>query len=295
MSLTSELEKAGSPINAFFKERFPKVNEFTRKEGPAIKAMNTLVPAVSRGNDLMLIGTAFDYRLRMHLKKGELPEGPVLEGLEMMKMLGSGNDRRQDAEWTLATEGLLDEISEGGEDELAKKSLVLAYLDAGFRSGGMWPKTMIDLTSSIRAGEDLEKEKYLSHIPNELAGEIQALMKSAEPEFPNGNTEIVLGPTFAGSAFVGGADADMILDDCLYEIKTTANPRDKLPANVRQLLGYLLLDWENEHGINQVGFYFSRQCRKISWDADSIVSQTANIGTNIQSLRDELKETIAVF
>ena len=117
-------------------------------------------------------------------------------------------------------------------------------------------------------------------------------MRGAEPEFPENNAEAVLGPTFAGSPFIGGADADMILDKCLYDIKTTANPRNNLPANIRQLLGYLLLDWENEHGINQVGFYFSRQCKQISWNAESLVSQTTTTGNDIQSLRDELRETI---
>ena len=97
-----------------------------------------------------------------------------------------------------------------------------------------------------------------------------------------------------GSPYLGGADADIVLDGCLYDIKTTANTRENFPAHIRQLLGYLLLDWENEHGIDRFGFYFSRQCHKTSWDAESLVRQTATTGSDIQSLRKELKETITI-
>ncbi|WP_406011800.1 hypothetical protein OG520_00980 [Streptomyces sp. NBC_00984] len=36
-------------------------------------------------------------------------------------------------------------------------------------------------------------------------------------------------------------------------------------AEVQQLAGYLLLDYDDTHAINRVGFYFSRQGALISW------------------------------
>ncbi|MGH2480861.1 MAG: hypothetical protein ACRDHW_14505, partial [Ktedonobacteraceae bacterium] len=35
----------------------------------------------------------------------------------------------------------------------------------------------------------------------------------------------VLNPTFAGSGDVGGADADMVVDGCLIDIKTSISPQ----------------------------------------------------------------------
>ena len=43
----------------------------------------------------------------------------------------------------------------------------------------------------------------------------------------------VLGPTFSGSRHVGGADADLMIDGFLYDIKTIINPRQVLPATIR--------------------------------------------------------------
>ena len=192
MSLTSELNTARTPINLFFKERFPGLTEFTKMEGPTIKAMRMLIPPINRGN-VRLVGSAFDYRLRMHLKSGEIPGGPILQGLQRMKSFGSGNADLQDAGWAVATEILLDELSEGGEEELVKKSVLLAYLDAGFRSGGKWPGPLTSLAESIEIGETLTKKNNLACIPDELADEVRTLMKGAEPEFPLSEGETVLG------------------------------------------------------------------------------------------------------
>ena len=293
MSLTSQLETAGSPINLFFKKNFPKITEFTKRERPAINKMKTLIPPTS-GNNPRLIGTAFDYRLRMHLAGRYFWDEKILEGLQLMQEAGSGNKKYQDDKWAETTREQLSEILEGEEQETAKKSLILGYLDAGLRSGGKWPKTLIDLAGSIKPKEILTKKKYLASIPNQLSDEIQTLIRGAEPEFPMNNTEIVLGPTFTGSQCAGGADADIILDGCLYDIKTTANPNNNFPDHIRQILGYLLLDWDNTYEIKQVGFYFSRQCRKISWDAEHLISQTTTEGKNIDNLKKELEETLSM-
>ena len=78
----------------------------------------------------------------------------------------------------------------------------------------------------------------------------------------------LLNPTFgAASGLVGGADADLLLDDCLIDIKTTKNPhldnRDFL-----QLIGYYLLHgFDGIHSddskttareVNSLAIYFSR-------------------------------------
>jgi len=67
-----------------------------------------------------------------------------------------------------------------------------------------------------------------------------------------------LNPMFAGSADVGGAGADLIVDGCLIEIKTLATP--KITGKMlHQLLGYVFLDYEGEHPLTQAGFYLARQ------------------------------------
>ena len=59
---------------------------------------------------------------------------------------------------------------------------------------------------------------------------------------------VVCGPVFAGSADIGGADADFIIDGLLLDCKSpcprTSSERGDLPAR-----GYLLLDYDDQYGI----------------------------------------------
>jgi hypothetical protein len=51
-------------------------------------------------------------------------------------------------------------------------------------------------------------------------------------------------PTFAQSRPLGGADADIVVDDLLLAIKVTARALDR--RNFFQLIGYLLADTDDE-------------------------------------------------
>jgi hypothetical protein len=80
-----------------------------------------------------------------------------------------------------------------------------------------------------------------------------------------GISAIVPGPCFAGSADVGGADADLIVGDFLLEIKTNGRPANTATQSLRQLLGYLLL----AYGIRSVGIYYTRHGQLIQWASKS--------------------------
>lgn len=82
-------------------------------------------------------------------------------------------------------------------------------------------------------------------------------------------------PVFDGSGLVGGADADFILGNRFYEIKAVLRPRDKLPDRLRQLIGYLLLDWNDRYGLETAGFYFARQGEFVSWPVAFLIPETA--------------------
>jgi hypothetical protein len=77
----------------------------------------------------------------------------------------------------------------------------------------------------------------------------------------------VCGPTFAGSADIGGADADFIVGGLLLDCKATIHPRAIGVAEIYQLAGYLLLDYDDRYRIDRVGFYLSRQGGLRTWEA----------------------------
>lgn len=103
---------------------------------------------------------------------------------------------------------------------------------------------------------------------------------------------MIANPTFLGSSDVGGADADLIVDDRLIEIKTTKRKSlDRVTAY--QLVGYLLLDYDDKYGINRLGFYASRVPALILWPAEGAIAVMSNGRETVGSLRRNLKKLLA--
>jgi hypothetical protein len=81
----------------------------------------------------------------------------------------------------------------------------------------------------------------------------------------------ICGPVFAGSTHVDGADADFILGGRLIDCKATVRPDRLGRAEVYQLVGYLLLDYDDTFRIDRLGLYPSRQGAFIDWRTDDFL------------------------
>ena len=81
--------------------------------------------------------------------------------------------------------------------------------------------------------------------------------------------QLHIGPTFAQSGRLGNADADLIADGCLIELKSsaTASPIGRL--ELWQVLGYLLADTDDEFGIHRCEIAALRRRRACAWRARS--------------------------
>ena len=105
----------------------------------------------------------------------------------------------------------------------------------------------------------------------------------------------VLNPTFEGSIDVGGADADLIVDGILIDIKTTKRQLIDLDS-VRQVLGYVLLDYSDYHRIDSVGLYLARQGVLVQWSLEDIIKGLCSAKTtSIKELRSEFRQCIEDF
>ena len=69
---------------------------------------------------------------------------------------------------------------------------------------------------------------------------------------------------------MGGADADLIVDGCLVELKVTSKPLPELWW-LRQLLGYVLLDYSDVHQLRAVGLYLGRTGAFLRWDLGDVL------------------------
>lgn len=125
--------------------------------------------------------------------------------------------------------------------------------------------------------------------------DVSRFFKEALPETRHivAATNSKLKRTFSGSNDVGGADADLILDGCLIDFKSTINA--KLTSTwLYQLLGYALLDYRDEHQITRVGIYFSRQGVLLQWDlADLIRELSAGPPMSVDQMRTQLSSLLS--
>lgn len=96
-----------------------------------------------------------------------------------------------------------------------------------------------------------------------IAGEVQALanvwMRDSE-RFGPASQPVWTNPSFGGaSAFVGGADADVVVGNTLWDFKTTKHFKYQ-NEDWAQLLGYVILsEWgKSPFNIKRIGLYLAR-------------------------------------
>ena len=74
------------------------------------------------------------------------------------------------------------------------------------------------------------------------------------------NSDAILNPTFSGSVDIGGGDADLIVRGTIIDFKCTLKiDAAKLREAALQLLGYVLLDYDNKYAISDILVYLPRQ------------------------------------
>ena len=97
-----------------------------------------------------------------------------------------------------------------------------------------------------------------------------------------------LGPTFAGSALIGGADGDLIAAGLLLELKTSS--RLSLPVtDMLQVIGYALLDFDDVYRLDALGLFNARYGYLVTWNAASLLRDLAGYHVNLAAARNEFQ------
>lgn len=112
----------------------------------------------------------------------------------------------------------------------------------------------------LLSGPDAGLDEHLGLVDDRLVSDVAALtllFTESQPDLAVRHQHVVSNPIFDRSNDLGGADADVIVDSTLLELKTVKTPvLNKI--TVWQILGYLLADTTDRHEIREVGWYFSR-------------------------------------
>lgn len=310
MSLTSHLRNKDSPVRGWIDAQIPDLTrtlKTLRADLPDDLLERTIRPP--DGVPPSTIGIALDYRIRQfvglvaasetvgyegarwlveqHLNEHE-PENPALwrnaRELAGGFMVGGWVDLADSdlahlapAAFFGSVDSILAELNPVGRilDEDSEKALdticcAMALFEEVFRYGGIWDRSPL-AALSMRGSID----GVLALVPASWTSDVSAvsdrLLRSVGDRLMG---PAILNPTFALSSAIGGADADLVVDGCLLEIKSTLKPRLD-PEWLRQLLGYVLLDADDAYAISRIGLLLSRQAVLVSWPLDALLAAMA--------------------
>jgi hypothetical protein len=242
MSLTSFLEQ-NADVRAEFLAHFTKP-EF-RVKSPL------LAPPLTTSYGLA--GTAFDYLLRFSVEKlnaqTTASEWVAEQGLEAVSVYCSRATVKK-------AKGCLDEAKKRHRAFLRSSRTLPppAMIEAA-----VW---LASLDTVFRCG--LVSPKMFAPAPRALIKDLQTMLSVMPAQHFRAKSRCVLNPTFGrGSELVGGADADLIIDDTLIDVKATKHlVFDREYFN--QLAGYYVLSCIGgvescaEAGIKHLAIYYAR-------------------------------------
>ena len=312
MSLTSEINNPKSPIGTFFRQRFPNTRAVVTECNQSLREAETIRPREPVDNHIGTLGTAIDYRLRYYFAALPSQELRAWSGAERVsdKMLWDTAiidwsslslpwpSFRLPKELILdffhSLDAMLEDVQPAGrklnrDDEslLNRYCVVLALFEQCFRA---MPRPESPLFTADASSADDLLQIAPAHWIDDLCAMSELFYNQMGGRFTK---DAVLNPTLDVSAYiVGGADPDVILDSCLMDFKTTINAKIE-SRGLYQILGYSLLDFSNQYGIERVGFYLPRQGQFFTWQLEDLVSQLqVGYPLPIQRLQLEFKDAI---
>lgn len=252
MSLTSFLER-NEDVRERFRQEFRKPRFSVKKD--------LLAPPLTKRYSL--VGTAFDYLLRFYLQhlnpntidKGHwVAESALALITDNPPLLSKGKKIVSQAKERLKVFLGSGQMS----DELIESALLLAQLDPIFRAG---------------LGHE-----YVGTIYDDDVQDLRNLISIVDPSIFKANELCLVNPTFGvASRMVGGADADLVVDDTIIDIKTTKNLKLQR-RDFDQLIGYYVLheiggigELRPKPEITKVAIYFSRHAYLHVFDLQEII------------------------
>jgi len=214
-----------------------------------------LVPHLSGRSSL--IGTAFDYLLRFRVSRinPQTIQGRRWVAEAAVEYLTAFDHWEKDSPFLPAAMKIIADA----------KLHLAAFLADGIVSRSLIKSSLLlaTLDSFVRSFD--AKEELIGIIHEEDIDEIQSLSNLVNEKDFKAHNLCLLNPTFGlASELVEGADADLVIDDTIIDIKTTKFLRLDVGA-FRQVMGYYVLhhlgnvgELDPKPAITKVAIYFSR-------------------------------------
>ena len=189
------------------------------------------------------MGTAFDRRLRYEYEPDYADDVTKVGAQSLAYSLEQVAPKVFDGSMTPTKYAAVEEGL--NHEDINGRSIYAAVADIEFRSGR--GKETWDALAS--GGDELL---------GKLIADLQVLIQIAGENLNLSSPKF--GPTFGiASDWIGGADADVIDEGCLLDIKCVKRMARERTKFIRQTIAYALLDIYDEHSLHSVGIYFARQ------------------------------------
>ena len=271
MALTHQLDRRGTPVREFFEARFPakQFKPLSAAWYELVRAAPVVCPS-PQGVNLGTIGTAFDYRARICWAPLVWRQTVAALGREQLIAMGRvelglvADEVGAEAERLSGAQAAVD-ASE--EERLCRACYALALYEQFFRTFAAARTSPL-----LELSDDASLEDVLALAPDVAVDDLSSmagLLCAQMPDLIRG--QATLNPTFDGSHAIGGADADLIVDGLLVELKTTSQDSFERVDHVYQLLGYALLDYSNVYAIDRVAVYLARRGVLASWEINQLL------------------------
>ncbi|WP_176484206.1 hypothetical protein [Glutamicibacter sp. BW80] len=240
-------------------------------------ATSRLVVPPRAGVDAAHSGTAIDFRARIALGGFDPQDSIAAQGVALLPFhVGAVDNGMHRARVLTEAFDMAVQIlnAPSSEDEIDRACLLLAHCEQVYRAGAT------ALAGSLGKALDAVEDglAFALGIDGPSLADLRALMTANSDQIDQWRELIVKGerfdpnPSFPGSALVGGADADWIVGDTLIDSKAYAKLTvDSLRSFLRQLLGYVMLDFEDALGIRAVGVWLPRQKLTHTWSLERLI------------------------
>lgn len=100
-----------------------------------------------------------------------------------------------------------------------------------------------------------------------------------------------LGPTFTGSALIS-ADADLIAAGLLIDLKTSAKKPSLGVTDLLQVIGYALLDFDDEYRLDALGIFSARYAYLATWELPALLSELAGHDVDLRTARGRFRDLL---
>lgn len=288
-NLKHEVNEPSSPVRQFLRDRFPETGAISRQYKEAAAEAPLLVPNV--GGSSQLLGMALDHAIKAQV--GPVGHKRTRDHIFRCHRLDASPRLR------ILCDIIVESLNVGMGKEFLSYCVNLATLQANTYVSKSGPTFGDACHLAFELGQDSDRIMSSDDVASldELARLVEVAQEALLPYVASARHVIGEVEFFDDGGCDGlfPAVADLWADYTLIELKasvpaTKAGNSTMRSEDVRQLLGYILRDWEDDLQLERVAYYQGRFGQLVVWDIDQFVDTAAGQHVDLNKMRADFRD-----